>query len=104
MGLPTNVPALAGTAADTTFVQDNHSLSAEAGVVRGLHYQRTPAAQDKLLRVVRGVLGTGHPDVEDVLQESMAAVHRALPTLNGETVLHTAERSYAIPEADLSAA
>jgi dTDP-4-dehydrorhamnose 3,5-epimerase len=38
------------------FVQDNHSLSAEAGVVRGLHYQRAPAAQDKLLRVVRGAI------------------------------------------------
>lgn len=38
------------------FVQDNHSLSAEAGVVRGLHYQLPPAAQDKLLRVVRGAV------------------------------------------------
>ncbi len=38
------------------FVQDNHSLSAEAGVVRGLHYQLPPAAQDKLLRVVRGAI------------------------------------------------
>ncbi|MGH7215513.1 MAG: dTDP-4-dehydrorhamnose 3,5-epimerase, partial [Tepidisphaeraceae bacterium] len=36
------------------FVQDNHSLSAERGVVRGLHYQVAPMAQDKLLRVVRG--------------------------------------------------
>ena len=36
------------------FVQDNHSLSAEKGVVRGLHYQLPPAAQDKLIRVVRG--------------------------------------------------
>ncbi len=36
------------------FVQDNHSLSAEKGVVRGLHYQIAPMAQDKLVRVVRG--------------------------------------------------
>jgi dTDP-4-dehydrorhamnose 3,5-epimerase len=36
------------------FVQDNHSLSAEKGVVRGLHYQLPPMAQDKLLRVVHG--------------------------------------------------
>jgi dTDP-4-dehydrorhamnose 3,5-epimerase len=36
------------------FVQDNHSLSAEKGVVRGLHFQLPPMAQDKLLRVVRG--------------------------------------------------
>ncbi len=38
------------------FVQDNHSLSAEKGVVRGLHYQLAPMAQDKLIRVVRGAI------------------------------------------------
>jgi dTDP-4-dehydrorhamnose 3,5-epimerase len=38
------------------FVQDNHSLSVEKGIVRGLHYQRHPFAQDKLLRVVRGAV------------------------------------------------
>lgn len=36
------------------FVQDNHSLSAEAGTVRGMHFQSEPFAQDKLVRVVRG--------------------------------------------------
>lgn len=36
------------------FVQDNHSLSASAGVLRGLHFQLEPAAQDKLIRVARG--------------------------------------------------
>ena len=35
-------------------VQDNHSLSTEIGTVRGLHYQLPPAAQAKLVRVVRG--------------------------------------------------
>jgi dTDP-4-dehydrorhamnose 3,5-epimerase len=39
---------------DAQFVQDNQSLSRRAGVVRGLHFQRSPAAQDKLVRVVRG--------------------------------------------------
>jgi dTDP-4-dehydrorhamnose 3,5-epimerase len=38
------------------FVQDNQSLSAEKGVVRGLHYQLAPMAQDKLVRVVRGAI------------------------------------------------
>ena len=38
------------------FVQDNQSLSAEVGTVRGLHYQLAPFAQDKLLRVVRGAV------------------------------------------------
>lgn len=36
------------------FVQDNHSFSALAGTVRGLHYQRPPHAQAKLVRCSRG--------------------------------------------------
>ena len=36
------------------FVQDNHSLSVEAGVIRGLHFQSPPYAQSKLIRVIRG--------------------------------------------------
>ena len=36
------------------FVQDNHSLSVERGVLRGLHYQLPPRAQAKLVRVIRG--------------------------------------------------
>ncbi|MFY9655109.1 MAG: dTDP-4-dehydrorhamnose 3,5-epimerase [Methylocystis sp.] len=36
------------------FVQDNHSLSAAVGVLRGLHFQKPPFAQDKLVRVLRG--------------------------------------------------
>jgi dTDP-4-dehydrorhamnose 3,5-epimerase len=38
------------------FVQDNQSLSVQPGVVRGLHYQLPPAAQDKLVRVIRGAI------------------------------------------------
>jgi dTDP-4-dehydrorhamnose 3,5-epimerase len=38
----------------TEFVQDNHSLSAEVGTLRGLHFQVPPRAQGKLLRVTRG--------------------------------------------------
>ena len=36
------------------FVQDNHSLSATKGTLRGLHFQAHPFAQDKLVRVGRG--------------------------------------------------
>jgi dTDP-4-dehydrorhamnose 3,5-epimerase len=36
------------------FVQDNHARSESAGVLRGLHFQRPPYAQAKLVRVVRG--------------------------------------------------
>ena len=35
------------------FVQDNHSCS-QAGVLRGLHFQRAPHAQGKLVRVTKG--------------------------------------------------
>jgi len=35
------------------FVQDNHSKSRK-GVIRGLHFQRAPYAQGKLVRVTRG--------------------------------------------------
>ena len=38
---------------DTTFVQDNESMSCY-GVVRGLHYQRAPHCQSKLVRCVKG--------------------------------------------------
>src|SRR5688500_5686359 len=38
------------------FVQDNHSFSAEKGVVRGLHFQAPPQAQGKLMRVTRGAI------------------------------------------------
>jgi dTDP-4-dehydrorhamnose 3,5-epimerase len=44
--------AEAGVAA--RFVQDNHSFSTARGVLRGLHFQQPPAAQDKLVRVSRG--------------------------------------------------
>ncbi len=36
------------------FVQENFSLSCRAGTVRGLHFQRPPHAQSKLVRVSRG--------------------------------------------------
>ena len=38
------------------FVQDNHSLSARAGTVRGLHFQSPPHEQGKLVRCGRGAL------------------------------------------------
>jgi len=49
-----NKKALISAGIDKEFVQDNHSLSVEKGVVRGLHFQIPPFAQDKLVRVTRG--------------------------------------------------
>ena len=51
-----NRRTLARAGIDTDFVQDNHSLSAERGTVRGLHFQIPPHAQHKLVRVVRGAV------------------------------------------------
>jgi dTDP-4-dehydrorhamnose 3,5-epimerase len=38
---------------DAEFVQDNQSLS-QTGVLRGLHFQKPPYAQGKLVRVIKG--------------------------------------------------
>jgi dTDP-4-dehydrorhamnose 3,5-epimerase len=49
-----NASTLAEKGFSTSFVQDNHSFSAAAGVLRGLHFQTPPHAQDKLVRVAHG--------------------------------------------------
>ena len=46
--------ALEEAGLSTVFVQDNLSMSHRAGTVRGLHFQRPPRAQAKLVSVVRG--------------------------------------------------
>lgn len=38
------------------FLQDNQSLSSHKGIIRGLHFQRPPAAQAKLVRVLKGAV------------------------------------------------
>lgn len=48
--------ALAQAGADIDWIQDNHAFSAARGVVRALHFQRPPAAQAKLVRVLRGAI------------------------------------------------
>ena len=51
-----NRTRMAEAGLDYEFVQDNHSISAAAGTLRGLHYQAPPHAQDKLVRCGRGRL------------------------------------------------
>jgi dTDP-4-dehydrorhamnose 3,5-epimerase len=46
---------LKGQGIDIQFIQDNQSRSAY-GVIRGLHYQKEPYAQTKLIRVLEGVI------------------------------------------------
>jgi len=45
---------LAELGIDCSFVQDNESFTARRGTLRGLHFQKAPASQAKLVRVLRG--------------------------------------------------
>ena len=51
-----NAAALAERGYEWKFVQDNQSLSAQKGTLRGLHYQAPPHAQAKLVRCGRGAV------------------------------------------------
>lgn len=51
-----NRQRMANAGLDYDFVQDNHSVSMTVGTLRGLHYQRPPHAQAKLVRCGRGAL------------------------------------------------
>ena len=41
---------------EVVFVQDNEALSSRKGTVRGLHFQRPPSAQGKLVRALKGAI------------------------------------------------
>jgi dTDP-4-dehydrorhamnose 3,5-epimerase len=51
-----NARTFAEAGIGAAFVQDNHSLSERAGTLRGLHFQRPPHAQGKIVRCGRGAL------------------------------------------------
>lgn len=51
-----NAAKFAQAGIQVDFVQDNHSFSRARGVLRGLHFQTPPLAQDKLVRVLRGAI------------------------------------------------
>lgn len=51
-----NARSLLDRGHDWSFVQDNQSLSAEKGTLRGLHYQAPPHAQAKLVRCGKGTV------------------------------------------------
>ena len=56
------MPDFASCSIRETFVQENHSHSIR-GVLRGLHYQNPPAAQGKLIRVVKGQIFDASVDI-----------------------------------------
>ncbi|MCX7183166.1 MAG: dTDP-4-dehydrorhamnose 3,5-epimerase [Nitrosospira sp.] len=71
------------------FVQDNHSKSVR-GVLRGLHYQLSPKAQGKLVRVIQG-------EVFDVAVD----IRRSSPTFGkwaGEIISADNKKQLWIPE------
>ena len=51
-----NVRVFRESVAPLDFVQDNEALSAARGTVRGLHFQREPTAQGKLVRCPKGAI------------------------------------------------
>jgi len=62
------------------FRQDNHSLSAEEGTLRGIHYQVAPFAQGKLIRVVAGEI---YDVAVDIRRDSATFGHWASTNLTG---------------------
>lgn len=52
---------------NSVFIQDNQSMSAQAGTLRGLHYQMHPMAQSKLVSVLAGAI---YDVIVDIRQDS----------------------------------
>lgn len=79
-----NARDLAAAGITDTFVQDNFSLSARAGTIRGLHFQYPPHAQAKLIRVNRG-------RIFDVAVD----IRRASPTFGRHVAIELSRENWA---------
>tara|TARA_R110002050_G_scaffold297339_2_gene458644 strand:- start:57349 stop:57891 length:543 start_codon:yes stop_codon:yes gene_type:complete len=73
-----NEQQLAEVGIENHFVQDNQSLS-NKGVLRGLHFQKPPMAQGKLVRVVKGAV---YDVAVDIRKESPTYGHHFGVELN----------------------
>ena len=69
---------------DVVFIQDNHSLSRPAGVLRGLHFQRPPHAQAKLVRCLRGSIWDVAVDIRKGSPTFGQSVSATLTAARGE--------------------
>jgi RNA polymerase sigma factor (sigma-70 family) len=88
-GRPGRAAGREGRTGDSLYQLAMAAVSGDVEAERTLFVAIGPS----LLRIVRGVLGSAHSDVEDALQESMVALHLALPRFRGEsTTLHFACR------------
>lgn len=82
-----NSDILAKAGIKIDFVQDNHSLSARAGTLRGLHFQAPPHAQDKLVRCTRGSILDVAVDIRVGSETYSAWVMEELSAENGKQLL-----------------
>jgi dTDP-4-dehydrorhamnose 3,5-epimerase len=82
--------AFEGAGIRKTIVQINHSLTRRAGAVRGMHFQRPPHAETKLVSCIRG-------EIFDVALD----LRKHSPTFlrwHGEVISAANRRSVLIPE------
>ena len=110
-----NRTRFAGAGIDRDWCQDNQSLSAEIGTLRGLHYQSPPFAQAKLVRVLTGAVRDvvvdvrrgsptyGRHAVVDVTAEALAQIfvpagflHGFVTLRPGTMVLYKVDAPYSV--------
>ena len=82
-----NAARLAAAGLDMVWVQDNHSMSARVGTLRGLHFQAPPRAQDKLVRCSRGAIFDVAVDIRRGSPSYGAWVGVELSAQNGRQML-----------------